>query len=73
MTVRAKFKCTSISANSDGSSIVLHPVVGGSPENDSFFKYTPGGLINISTVNPEAAAQFVPGQSYYVDFTPVAA
>jgi hypothetical protein len=47
----------------------LEPVTSGSPENESFYKYTPGGKISLSTINADAAKQFVPGQYYYVDFT----
>jgi hypothetical protein len=70
MSVRAKFKVTSIT-ESEGSlkSIRLQPVVGGSPENEKFFKYTPGGQIELGTVNSAAAEQFIVGKLYYIDFT----
>jgi hypothetical protein len=68
-TVRAKFKCTEISQTEYGERIKLTPVTGGSPENDQFFKWTPGGQIEIGTINPEAAKQFEVGKSFYVDFT----
>jgi hypothetical protein len=70
MSVRAKFKVHSITATEAGSQIKLQPVVGGSPENEKFFKYTPSGSIDIGTVNPEASSQFKSGQEFYVDFTP---
>ena len=70
MTVRAKFKCMSITEQEGGlKSASLQPVVSGSPENEKFFKWTPGGQIQLSTINPDAAAQFVPGRQFYVDFT----
>lgn len=72
--VRAKFRCIAIApTDSDGSiqSITLEPVMSGSDENAEFFKYTPTGLIQIGTTNPAAAAQFVYGAEYYVDFTMV--
>lgn len=69
--VRAKFICTDIEENSDGSAaIMMRPVMDGSEENKRFYKYTPGGEIRISTMNPEAAKQFKGGHEYYVDFTP---
>jgi len=71
MKVRAKFVVQGITPESEGSTIILHPVVGGSPENDSFFKYTPAGCISLSTVNESAVEQFEPGKEFYVDFTPV--
>ncbi len=75
--VRAKFV---VNVNKDngstdeaykGSEIHLSAVYSGSPENEAFFKMTPGGNISLVTVNPEAAKQFIPGKEYYVDFTPV--
>ncbi len=74
--VRAKFTVTSVEPNgatdeeNKGSTVTLLPVVGGSPENDSFYKWTPGGEISLSTINEVAAAQFEVGKEFYVDFTP---
>lgn len=71
MTVRAKFKCTQITETEGGlKTVKLMPVSSGSEENKQFFKYSPAGSIDLSTVNPEAAAQFTPGREYFVDFTP---
>ena len=77
--VRAKFKVSGISKNPDDGTdaancavINLVPVFGDeNPENKEFYKWTPGGQISLSLVSPQTAAQFVEGQSYYVDFTPV--
>lgn len=75
--VRAKFI---VNVNKDngmtdeqykGSEIHLSAVYSGSPENEAFFKMTPGGNISLVTVSPKAAEQFIPGKEYYVDFTPV--
>lgn len=66
MTVRAKMRCF---FNENGQ-IRLAPVVGGSAENDSFYKFTPGGSVTLDTINERAAEQFVVGTEYYVDFTP---
>jgi len=72
-SVRAKFKCTSVTENEGGLKTVnLQAVTSGSPENEKFFKWTPSASIQLSTLNPDAAAQFKPGQQFYVDFTPVA-
>lgn len=71
MSVRAKFQVASKTDAGDGLAIItLYPVVGGNPENESFFKATPGGSISLSTVNAEAAKAFEAGKSYYVDFAP---
>lgn len=66
MSVRAKFKCT---ASANGV-VIMAPVMSGSPENETFWKYTPGGSICLSISESSAAEQFVQGGEYYVDFTP---
>lgn len=74
--VRAKFRCTgkvhnqATSEQDEGYSISLTPVVGGSKENEEFYKWTPGGSVLLSTVNPAAAEKFEEGKEFYVDFTP---
>lgn len=71
-SVRAKFKVISVTTVEGGlSSVKLQPVTSGSDENKEFFKYTPSGSIDLSTINAAAASQFVPGAEMYVDFTPV--
>ena len=67
---RAKFKVESVTQDTNGHAVKLVPVTGGSPENESFFKWTPWGEIKIGTINAEAAANFAPGKQFYVDFTP---
>lgn len=69
MSVRAKFKVIEKAITENGEKIKLTPVISGSPENESFFKWTPFGQIEIGTVNPEAAKQFEVGKQYYIDFT----
>ena len=73
MKVRTKFRVDSVKEAGDGMKAVsLNAVIGGSPENDSFFKWTPSGQISIGTINKQAAENFNVGQEFYVDFTPVA-
>lgn len=67
--VRAKFKCVNNEKTDNGYTIKLEPVVSGSSENESFYKYTPWGQIVLGTVNDNAAEKFLIGRSYYVDFT----
>ena len=67
--VRAKFMCVSKKEIPDGFVIELQPVTSGSPENEQYFKYTPYGKIEVGTINKAAAADFVVGKPYYVDFT----
>ncbi len=70
MGARAKFKVISVTESEGGiKSVKLSPVSGGSPENESFFKYTPYGEISMGTINSAVAEQFKPGQQFYVDFT----
>lgn len=71
MTVRAKFKVTEITERDFGKSILLQPVYSSDPnsENGKFYKQTPGGKIEISTINDEAAKEFKIGKQFYVDFT----
>ncbi len=71
MTVRCKFRCDTVSPQgADGSvqEVTLSAVVGGSLENEAFFKWTPSGFIRFGTVNAAAAKQFEPGKVYHVDF-----
>lgn len=71
MKVRAKFKVQSVTEAEGGlKSATLTPVTSGSKENEEFYKWTPGGQINLSTMNPAASEQFKPGRVFYVDFTP---
>lgn len=42
------------------------PVTGTSEENKSFFASTPSGSLKLSTIRED---HFIPGKSYYVDFT----
>jgi hypothetical protein len=73
MSVRAKFTCTEKTETAEGMSVKLFPVIEGSEENKAFYRWTPSGSIVLATVNKDAAAQFIVGKQYYVDFTlPVA-
>ena len=71
--VRAKFKCNSVGYYPDTCTVSLSPVTNGSDENKEFFKYTPGGNIELSVVSKETANMFEPGKEYYVDFSKVEA
>lgn len=76
-TVRAKFRVDAIEHTRHGqanapeilATVKLAPVWGDSPENKEFFKWTPSGKIELGTINPSAAAAFVIGGEYFVDFT----
>lgn len=77
MTVRAKFACDSITARTsgdmlDGYDIKMSPVVGGSDENERFFRYTPWGALEIGIVSAETAKRFEEGKEYYLDISAAA-
>jgi hypothetical protein len=78
MTVRAKFYVHSITTskawNGPGTmgTVHLNPVTSGSDDNKKFYEATPGGKIELGTVNGEALKQFAIGDEFYVDFTPAA-
>lgn len=68
--VTTKFKVESVKPTyaSDGYTIHLVPVVSGSEENETFYKYTPGGQIILSSLNEKATEYFIEGKEYYIDF-----
>lgn len=72
MTVRAKFVVQWIEDSAeDLKTIHMSPVYGdGATENAEYWKYTPAGSIQLSTINEAASRQFTQGQEFYVDFTP---
>lgn len=65
--IRCKFKCESKMETMDGVTIKMIPVTHGSSENDEFFKYTPHGVLEVGTINKEAAEQVEVGKEYYID------
>lgn len=70
MTTRCKFRCETITLMKDTAAINLKPVTTGSPENEKFFKYTPGGEINLQVIDHKTADMFTPGEEYYIDISP---
>lgn len=77
MSVRAKVRVISITdnVNPDGSitscGVRLVPVTDGSPENQTWSRYTPSGSIDLAITNPDAVARFREATEFYVDFTPI--
>jgi len=71
--VRAKFICQSIKVYAYGGRemrlVTVYDDV--TPENQRFSKNTPSGTLTITVDNPSAAAFFIPGKQYYLDFTAV--
>ena len=70
MNVKAKFKLRSKLHSDTTAHLTFDAVITGSPENESFFRNTPSGYINLSTVNIAAADAFDVDKEYYVTFSP---
>lgn len=80
MAVIAKFKVNRVGTRADhwtrkadGApcpyfNIVLGPVGDGSKENKEFFKWSPGGEIDLWTTSKEYAEKFQVGAEFYVRF-----
>ena len=70
--IRAKFRCHFIQKSDDNQSQTIHmsPVTADTPENKTWSKYTPGGLLQMHISNPDALGQFEQGKEYYIDITP---
>lgn len=63
---RAKFTC----ASNENGLVKMYPVHADTEENRAFWQSTPSGVLEMNLVNPETAARFEVGKSYYLDFTP---
>ncbi len=70
MSTRAKFTCSSVEITEYTTKVTMRPVIGGSKENEEFFKTTPNGLIELNIKNEEVIKMFTPGKTYYIDVTP---
>ena len=68
MTVRAKFMCS----GKEGTTVFFHTVYSEDiqSEDGRFTKASPWGELRMTVDNPNAAIQFEPGKSYYLDFSP---
>lgn len=72
-TVRAKFLCTRVTKDMGGASsgpvsftYHFNAVTHSSKENESFWKWTPSGTIDLTAIKDEL---FEVGREYYLDFT----
>jgi len=71
-TSRAKFTCDSVTDYGNNElDVSLSPDYTASAEDNQFSRYTPSGQLKMRVSNPELSGFFVPGKSYYMDFTPV--
>ena len=69
MSVRAKFWVSETTNTTSGGSVKLSAVCRGQ-DNKKWAAATPTGNITMNILNPAALAQFVPGEEFYIDFTP---
>lgn len=67
MAVSAKFRVTTLGIGS----VNLSAVNSKSGENEQFFKGTPVGIIQMSTLTDETLKHFESGKEYTVTFSPV--
>ena len=85
-TMRAKVRVGSVVPQQDGDGkifserLVFHGVAkstaypeDGTDEDNSFSKWSPSVLIDIQCNNPALHGKFAPGDTFYVDFSPVGA
>lgn len=67
--IRAKFKVSAVTSfENDQKEVQLNAVSGGSPENQSFNKYTPRGELKMVIDNPDLKDFFSPGEEVFLDF-----
>lgn len=72
MTIRAKFRCNSITDNGYSKSANLTAIYGKEGENADFSKATPSGTCNIAIDNETPASGFFqPLKDYYLNFEAV--
>jgi hypothetical protein len=67
--MRCKFRLEKLTKTMSGYEVTFLPVVGGSRENDSFFKYTPYGEMKVGLVNETVAEKLEVGREYYLDLS----
>jgi hypothetical protein len=69
--MRAKVSVSFVTQFDGSEQIQMKPVTNGSPEDNTFSKYTPAGVMELTITNPDLLGKFAPGDKMYVDFTPV--
>ena len=73
-TIRAKMQVQTVTQTTYSDKVELSCVYGGSTnaEDNTFSKATPSGGMTLQIDNPQVRGQLKPGQTFYVDLTPVA-
>lgn len=68
-TVRAKFRCNSITDYGTRKEVKASAVYGNEGENADFTKYTPSGELSMHISEETKAAEFFkPGEEFYLTF-----
>ena len=77
MKMRAKLKVLSVKKVLGNQELLeMVPVAAsvypsdGSDENNTYAKWSPSGKLELTIANPTLLGKFLPGDCYYVDFTP---
>lgn len=73
MRIRAKMRVTEVTKTEYGAERVKLTAVWAdktNAEDNTYAKATPSATVEIQVDNPEAHGAFVPGQKFFVDFTP---
>ena len=69
---RGKMKVASVTLDGYAETVKFNCLYDASdPEDTKFSKATPSGEMTLQISNPNLAGKFSPGQSFYVDLTPV--
>lgn len=78
--MRAKVKVTAVTMTDHADTVKFVPVAkssaypkDGSDEDNTFAKFSPSGEFILTIANPALLGKYRPGQTFYVDFTPVPA
>ena len=73
-SMRAKFVINSIERSGTteypSETLKMSAVTNGTPEDNTFSKFTPSASLSLTVNNPTLLGQFNPGEKFYVDFTP---
>lgn len=80
--MRAKFRLSTIQQHGDGKGVTSETLhfnavsakqypADGSDEDNTYAKFSPSATCQINVANPALIGKFIPGETYYVDFTKV--
>lgn len=70
--MRAKVKVESVCVTEGSDTVRMRPVTqSDNPEDNSYARYTPNGLIELQIDNPNLRGKVQPGDVFYVDFSKV--